>query len=254
MGRTDLLPVPSVTMPPAIYVQGSQSGSAPQSVNPAPMAFDEAATSSTDMLDLVIGASNDVRVRGFSISNGDAGVQASAEARLPVQERLYLLAGSWVSSLGRNSVFGRVEVDINAGLGGPSIAGAWRVFYRRVIYPTAGVRDFDQINGAINKSIGNTSLTAGVTHSRFEAGEDTWVFVDAEHAVAPKTTAYAHIGYEEGLNWRGKVDWSIGARQRLDRLSFALTYIDTNSRFPRAVGTGNLAGATVQFTIALGLQ
>lgn len=247
------MPQVTVSLLPMVgLVSTLQVDPAPQSVQSQPIEA-ETGGSVNPQLDVAVGASTDVRVRGFSISDGDAGFQASAEGRVPFAPESYLFANSWASTLGEQSVFGRAEVDLSAGVGGRAASADWRVFYRRVIYPSAGVVDFDQVNAVASTGSGKALITVGITHSRFKNGEDTWVFADAEHPIAPRLHAIVHLGYEDGVNWDGKIDWSVGLRRTMDRFSLLASYVDTNSSLTRSSGRGNLAGKTMLVTVNLSL-
>lgn len=192
----------------------------------------------------------DYRLRGASLSDKQPVVQGLVEASAPVSENLYLFAGIWGSSLDKDAGAGAMETDFYGGVGGKIGGASWRARYLRLVFHDASNIDFDQFEVGVTAPIGPVTAGLGSVHDEYNGGgHSTYVYTSAAYSIPDTGIAVKGlVGYEDGTNWKNKVNWSLGAFYTHKAVTFGANYIDTNKFSPNSKGD-NRAGGTVVFSV-----
>jgi uncharacterized protein (TIGR02001 family) len=194
----------------------------------------------------------DYRLRGASLSDRKPVIQGVVAVDVPLNDSIGLWGGIWASSLDKDAGAGAMETDLFIGAKAKLGKVALRARYLRLVFhdDTPANIDFDQYEVGANVPAGDLTLGAGAIHDEYNGGgHSTYGYVSAGYAI--KDTGIGVnglVGYEDGSNWNGKVNWALGATYSTGPVTFGATYIDTNKFSPTSRGT-NRAGAGVIFSV-----
>lgn len=194
----------------------------------------------------------DYRLRGASLSDRKPVIQGVVAVDVPLNENIALWGGIWASSLDKNAGAGAMETDLFIGAKAKIGDVALRARYLRLVFhdDTPANIDFDQFEIGANVPVGDLNLGAGAIHDEYNGGgHSTYGYVSAGYSI-PETGIGLNgvLGYEDGTNWNGKVNWGLGATYSTGPVTFGAQYIDTNKFSPTSRGT-NRAGSTVVFSV-----
>lgn len=188
----------------------------------------------------------DYRLRGASLSDTNPVIQGSVEAGVPLTQNISAFAGVWGSSLDKDAGAGAMEADLYAGAQGTFGGVKIRARYLRLVFHDIDNKDFDQFEVGASGPVGPVTLAAGVIHDEYHfTGHSTYGYTSATLPIAKTGLAVKGlVGYEDGTNWDGKVNWQLGASYSKGHFLAGVDYIDTNKFSPTSDGK-NRAGATV---------
>lgn len=194
----------------------------------------------------------DYRLRGASLSDRKPVVQGVVQADVPLNDTISLYGGVWASSLDKDAGAGAMETDLFIGAKAKIGDVSLRARYLRLVFhdDTPANIDFDQFEVGANVPVGDVTLGAGAIHDEYNGGgHSTYGYASAGYSI-PDTGIGVNglIGYEDGTNWDGKVNWALGATYSTGPVTFGAQYIDTNKFSPTSRGT-NRAGSTVVFSV-----
>jgi uncharacterized protein (TIGR02001 family) len=258
------------------------------------------AQAATDASAVTVGGTatlaTDYRLRGVSQSDGHAAVQGG----ITLAHDSGVYAGIWASNLAGWGTFGgaNMELDLIGGyratLADHATLDAGLTWY---MYPGGAAKtDYAEPFAKLTGTTGPATLTAGVAYApRQQAlgkwyatgaaaaagtyttpgrtGDNLYLWGDGALAVAgTPVTARAHLGHSHGQDGLGPNatavsptgdywDWSLGADLAWRRLTFNLSYVDTDistrdarylqPAFSRGQdGRGSIAGATVVASVS----
>jgi uncharacterized protein (TIGR02001 family) len=203
---------------------------------------------------------SDYRFRGLSLSDRDP----AAQGGLSVAHVSGLYAGLWSSTIREPGEDTDLEIDLTGGyaaeLGAASL-GARTTWY---IYPSDPALDYVEAGLVLSSTFGAASPSVGIDYvpaqgvTRDEAGrahDNLYAYAAIDYALGgTPVTLHGRIGRETGafdLDDRGgKWDWEAGASLEAGGLGFALSYVDSDARYPDPRGR-NLAGAALVASITL---
>jgi uncharacterized protein (TIGR02001 family) len=213
-------------------------------------------------------ATTDYRFRGISQSNEKIAVQAGGT----ITHSSGFYVSGWGSSIDDYVAAGAdAELDLIAGysttINGFTLDGG--VLY--YVYPSAvkGYNsDFFEPYASIKYTYGPVTAKVGAAYapkqkaigSVFNAKEDNlYVYTDLSTGI-PETpiTLTGHVGYSRGrslLTFSAKdyIDWSVGAAYTYDKLTFGVSYVDTDVKKddPYFAGFYDQVDATILGTISV---
>lgn len=194
----------------------------------------------------------DYRLRGASLSDTQPVIQGSVQVDVPISETFSLYGGVWASSLDKDAGAGAMETDFYAGVKGNLGGVALRARYLRLVFhDSVNDMDFDQFEVGANMPVGDVILGAGAIRDEYaNGGNSTFGYASAAYAIPDTGVGLnALVGYEDGTNWDGKVNWALGANYTTGPVTLGAQYIDTNKFSPASNGK-NRAGSTVVFSVA----
>ncbi|HEU4967878.1 TorF family putative porin [Sphingomonas sp.] len=206
---------------------------------------------------------SDYRYRGASLTGNGPAVQGG----VTVEHESGLYAGVWASSLAGSDEDVPAEVDLIGGYAA-DLAGGFSIDANVTWYRYPGARELDYAEGGatLSRPVRGVTPQIGISYvpaqsaTRDASGRDQdnfYVFAGLDVPVpGSSVTLHGQAGHEAGafdLNEQGgKWDWQLGARLELERLSFDLSYVDSNRRSPLR-GTKPVAGPALVAQIKVSL-
>jgi uncharacterized protein (TIGR02001 family) len=208
--------------------------------------------------DLTIGGgvtfASDYVPRGFSLNDRHAVVQGYVEASLPITDSLKLFGGVWASSLDKDVQRGGNETDPYVGVTGDLGEGrSWKATYLRITFSDAPIKqDFNEYTVSYTQPIGPIIGTLFVLYDDYAQGDSTLIKATGVYPV-PNTafSLKAGVGYEDGINWHDKVQWSLGASYDFKGVTFSADYVDTNRFLAKTSNpNNNVADGNLVFSVS----
>jgi uncharacterized protein (TIGR02001 family) len=192
----------------------------------------------------------DYRLRGASLSDKKPVIQGVVVADVPINDTFSLYGGVWGSSLDKDAGAGAMETDLYAGVQAKFDKVTVKARYLRLVFHDVKDLDFDQFEGSVAFPAGPLGMTVGSVHDEYNGGgHSTYGYARAGYAIPDTGVGLSGlIGYEDGSNWKSKVNWGLGATYTTGPVTFGAQYIDTNKFSPTSRGT-NRAGSTVVFSV-----
>ena len=198
--------------------------------------------------------SSDYVARGFSLNDRQGVVQGFIEGAIPLTDKINLVGGVWASSLDKDVQRGGSEVDPYVGLTGDLGEGkSWRVAYWRVTFPDAPVeQDFNEYIASYTFPVGPVSTTLFALYDDYDVGDSLFMTVTGVYPIANTPFSIKGVvGYEDGINWDDKVNWSIGGLYDYRGVTFSLSYVDTNRFLAKSNDPAeNVADGNVVFAVS----
>jgi len=202
------------------------------------------------------------RLRGISQTEEDPAIQGS----ITVAHSSGVYAGAWASNLSGFGSFGgnNMELDLIAGytksIGDVTLDGGI-IYY---VYPgTGGDFDFFDLSANVSAPIGPVKAKVAVLYAPDDkalgGNDNLWVYTDLAYPIEnTPVTLKAHLGYTDGAlgGPSGKyLDYSVGVDFTVDKLTFNLSYIDTDISKSKVVkygwgGTHDIVDGAVVATLS----
>ena len=192
---------------------------------------------------------SDYRFRGISLTGKDPAVQGT----INLSHKSGVYVGTWSSSLGMGDRYGPTEVDFYGGWAGSVAKGTTLdVALAYYSYPGGegtGKIEYFETTAKLTRDFGPLRATLGSGYSWDQAalgGDHLYLYGETAVPV-PGTpiTLKAHGGRSKGAispKPGGYYDWQLGADVALGKLTFGLSYIDTDlSRGAQADGAALLS-------------
>ncbi|WP_114951887.1 TorF family putative porin [Sphingosinicella terrae] len=203
---------------------------------------------------------SDYRFRGLSLT--DRG--PAAQGGLSVAHASGLYAGLWSSTIQEPGEETDLEIDLSGGYAAELGAVGLDARATWYVYPSDPALDYVEAGLVLSSTFGPASPSVGVDYvpaqgvTRDEAGrahDNLYAYAAIDYALGgTPITLHGRVGRETGafdLDDRGgKWDWEAGARLDAGGLEFALSYVDSDARYPDPRGR-NPAGAAVVASITL---
>lgn len=192
--------------------------------------------------------------RGFSLNDRHAVVQGYVEAAYPITDTIKLFGGVWASSLDKDVQRGGNETDPYVGVTGDLGGGrSWKATYLRIGFNDAPFeQDFNEYTASYTQPIGPIIGTLFVLYDDYAQGDSTLVTATGVYPV-PNTpiSLKAVVGYEDGINWSDKVQWSLGASYDFKGVTFSANYVDTNRFLAKTSNPNeNVADGNLVFSVS----
>ncbi|TCM21340.1 uncharacterized protein (TIGR02001 family) [Novosphingobium sp. PhB165] len=196
---------------------------------------------------------SDYRFRGISLTGKDPAIQGT----INLAHKSGVYVGTWGSSLGLGDRYGPTEVDLYGGWAG-NVAKRTSLDVAVAYYSYPGGKgtgkiEYFETTAKLTHDFGPLRGTLGSGYSWDQAalgGDHLYLFGEAA-APIPGTpvTLRAHGGRSKGAlspKPGGYYDWSLGADVAVSKLTFNLSYIDTD------LSHGHQADGAALFSVSAG--
>lgn len=196
---------------------------------------------------------SDYRFRGISLTGKDPAIQGT----INLAHKSGVYVGTWGSSLGMGDRYGPTEVDLYGGWAG-NLAKHTSLDVALAYYSYPGGEgtgkiEYFETTAKLTHDFGPVRGTIGSGYSWDQSalgGDHLYLFGEAA-APVPGTpvTLKAHGGRSKGAlspKPGGYYDWSLGADIAVSKLTFGISYIDTN------LSRGNRADGAALFSVSAG--